>query len=149
MKLFLAIFLLLTISEYDIHTARQLFLSAGNQKQKANDQLQLAENKSQSENIFEGYKGVALMMMAKHSLNPFQKLKLFNKGKSIFENAISKDSMNIELRYLRLAVQSNTPGFLGYTYAIESDRKYLSQNMIRISDIELKNLVSDLLTETK
>jgi hypothetical protein len=149
MKLLVAIFLLLTISDSDIHTARQLFLAAGKQEQKANDLLQLAQNKSQSENIFEGYRGVAFMMLAKHSGNPFQKLKLFNKGKAIFENAISKDSMNIEMRYLRLAVQSNTPGFLGYTYAVETDKKYLSQNIVRISDTELKNLVSDLLTKTK
>ena len=69
-----------------------------------------------------GYKGSTLAMEAKYTLNPYKKLKYFNEGKSLLEKAINNDPQNIELRYLRLAIQSTIPTFLNYTKNIDSDK---------------------------
>src|SRR5690554_6700286 len=53
-----------------------------------------------------GYKGVATMMMANHLSNPFRKLSHFNEGKKMLEEAIRNEQDNLELRFLRLSVQS-------------------------------------------
>ena len=69
-----------------------------------------------------GYKGSTLAMEAKYTLNPYKKLKYFNEGKSLLEKSINNDPQNIELRYLRLAIQSTIPTFLNYSKNIDSDK---------------------------
>src|SRR5581483_7165199 len=69
-----------------------------------------------------GYKGGATMMMAQYVANPFAKLSYFKKGRRMLEEAIANSKNDIELRFLRLAVQTRSPSFLGYKSNIESDK---------------------------
>src|SRR5699024_1057293 len=59
-----------------------------------------------------GYKASVTMLLAEHTLNPFKKLKYFNKGKKMLQEAVEADRENIELRFLRFTAQSNAPSFL-------------------------------------
>jgi len=92
--------------------------------------------------LLQGYNGCATMMMAKYTLNPFSKWSYFQKGKKMLENAIGADSTNIELRFLRFAVQTNIPSFLGYHGFIESDKKILLESISFLNDPELKNMIT-------
>jgi hypothetical protein len=100
-----------------------------------------------------GYKGGATMMMAQHVPNPFTKLSYFKKGKDLLHYAIEEDQMNIELRYLRFAAQTNAPVLLAYRNKIEEDKTFLVKSVSLLGDQSLKKLIlgflrnSDLLTE--
>lgn len=74
------------------------------------------------------YKAVCNMMMAQYVYNPFTKYAWFNKGKKLLEQTIALDK-NVENIYLRLIVQLHIPSFLSYTTEIESDTKYILENL--------------------
>lgn len=83
--------------------------------------------------------------MANHVFNPVTKLRYFNNGKSILENAIAKAPANTELRYLRLTIQLNAPSFLGYNKMIEADKMFLQKNVTATEDADLKKMITDYL----
>lgn len=75
------------------------------------------------------YKGVCYTMLADYQFFPTSKLSYFNDGKALIEAAIKKSPNNVELRYLRLLVQLNCPGFLGYNDNINEDLNYFNANI--------------------
>ncbi len=66
----------------------------------------------------------------------------------MLEQALNSDSTNIELRYLRLTIQTNVPAFLGYNNNINSDKKYLLDSLMALGDIQLKNSIIEFLTNS-
>lgn len=103
----------------------------------------LSPNDNNTNALFEGYKASATMMMAKYCFNPFSKLSYFKKGKRMLEEAIQARPDNIELRFLRFAIQTEIPFFLGYNDAIESDKKIILKALPFITDEDLKNMIYD------
>ncbi len=68
-----------------------------------------------------GYQGISDAMLADHSFFVLTKYIHFKEGKEKIERAIEMEPHNAELRYLRMLIQLNTPGFLGYNDNIEED----------------------------
>jgi hypothetical protein len=75
--------------------------------------------------LLQGYKGGVLMGMARHHINPFKKMSFFNDGKKLIESAISIEPENLELRFLRLTIQTNLPEFLGYSESKKKDKAFV------------------------
>ncbi|MFA9213418.1 MAG: hypothetical protein ACEQSR_06175 [Candidatus Methylacidiphilales bacterium] len=88
-----------------------------------------------------GYLGATKMLLAKHYYNPFNKLQIFNEGKTDLENAIKKDKNNAELVFLRYSCAKNSPHFLNYYQNIESDKQFLEIAIISMTDNNLKNRI--------
>lgn len=88
------------------------------------EQADISENR-----LLLGYKGAVEMGMARHASNPFKKMGYFSKGKEHLDDAINRDTADIELRFLRLTIQVNLPSFLGYSGNIESDKTYVLKNL--------------------
>lgn len=100
---------------------------------------------SKNNPLWAGYKASVTMLLAEHTFNPFKKLKYFNKGKKMLQEAVEADRTNIELRFLRFTAQSNAPSFLGYDDHIQADKKFLLQKVPQLSDATLKKyLISSL-----
>jgi hypothetical protein len=59
---------------------------------------------------------------------PATKLHLFKEGKKRLEAAIQREPGNAEYRFLRLIVQENAPGFLGYKSNIETDGAFIRKS---------------------
>lgn len=123
-----------------IENIRKLFESAASNETSCDQLITILGqvNDQNSTNLFQGYKGVAFMIQAKYNLNPYTKYNKFVKGKRILERAISKDGENIELRYLRFAIQNNAPEILGYNNNMEDDKKVLISELHKVSDTTLK-----------
>lgn len=98
-----------------------------------------------NEPILAGYKASATMMMAKFAFNPFSKLSYFKKGKKMLETAIESRPENIELRFLRFAIQTNVPAFLGYDDQVEADKAFLLARAPGLTDVALKKIIVDYL----
>jgi len=80
-------------------------------------------------NLLLGYKGAVEMGVGRHHPNVFKKMGYFSDGKENLEKAIEKDPKNIELRFLRLTIQTNLPGFLGYGESKEIDKLFVLENL--------------------
>ena len=153
MKLLIVVisfFTLLTFEqELSISRVRSLYKVAAEQEEAAQKMLVLLEPyKAESPNLL-GYKAAAHMMMAKHTGNPFKKLSHFNKGKEMFSAAVKADDNSPELRFLRFAVQSEAPAFLGYQDNIEGDKALLLRKVPQLNDKELKEMIVNYLLNSK
>lgn len=97
----------------------------------------------------EGYYGAYLAIWANHVWNPMDKLSTFKKGKKELENAIKEDHNNVELRFLRLSIQSNVPGILNYDQNIKTDLAFIKDHKYEIKSNQLLKMVNELITKVE
>ncbi len=79
---------------------------------------------------FTGYLAAAEALKAKHSWNPYYKIKYINQAEDNLRQAIIQEPHNIEIRFIRFSIEHNVPGFLGYNKNLDDDR----QEMIKLID---------------
>lgn len=135
MKLAAILFFLL-ISELgfsqtiDINEIRQLYVNALEKKDASERLFFLTKDGSIKSNLLTySYHAIAYMLLAKHANNPTKKWQYFKKGKEMLESAISQNPENVEIRFLRYCVQSNSPFFLNYQNDLEYDKKLIIKNI--------------------
>ncbi len=88
-----------------------------------------------------GYKAAFQMFMAKHTGNPIKKMSYFKGGKKLLEEQIKFNPNNVELRFIRLCIQYHSPSFLGYRDDIQVDKNFMIDNLYKINDVEIKQLL--------
>jgi hypothetical protein len=96
-----------------------------------------------------GYLGSLQTIWANHVLSPLKKLNTFKEGKKNIEQAIKNEPNNVELRFIRLSIQKNTPTFLGYQSNIQEDKKFIMNNRNDIKSDILNQYIEQLLKELK
>ena len=143
-RLLIIILILFSIksSAFDIsiNSVRTLYQKAAENKESCKKLLLMLEPYDEKKNtLFAGYKGCATMLMAKYVFNPFSKLSNFYKGRNLLERSIVADKENVELRFLRFAVQTQVPSFLNYRNSVTQDKNFLINNYNGITDLQLKS----------
>jgi hypothetical protein len=120
-------FLLFTsIQTTDLENARSYYKKASSDKKQAELLEKLCKNK---ENItLKSYYGVSQCILASHHWSPYEKLRLLNKGLEILNNAIKLDNKNIEIRILRLSVETKIPSIVSFKSHIEEDKEWIKKN---------------------
>lgn len=83
------------------------------------------------------YQAVSEALLAQVVWNPFNKLAQVMKYDKQMETVISEDPDNVEIRFLRLAIEYNLPSFLGMSTHINDDTQVIIQNMSSISSMQL------------
>ncbi|WP_033566336.1 hypothetical protein [Sphingobacterium sp. SYP-B4668] len=96
-----------------------------------------------------GYHAAYHMFMASHTGNPFKKMGYFKHGKKLLEDVISKTPQNVELRFIRLCIQFYIPKYLNYHDKIEEDKAYVMNNLYKMQDEEVKDLIFNYLKGAK
>lgn len=76
-------------------------------------------------------------LKAKHTWNPYHKLKYLNNAEARFATAVAADPHNIEIRFMRFSVEHYVPGFLGFNKNLYTDREEM------ISGIKKKRYTAD------
>lgn len=141
---YLACFVLLLLSvqafSIDIISVREMYTRAVESKaitRKLLDELEKAPKTP----VITGYLGATTILQAKHAFNPFNKLSYFKSGRRILESAIARAPKEVELRFLRYAVQVNVPAILNYNSEKAQDRAFLERSLKenRISDPHLRS----------
>lgn len=110
---------------------------------------ELANINSSNKPVLIAYKGAVLTLQAKFAQKNSDKKEFFKQGVSLIESAVSAESSNIELRYIRLSVQENAPKFLGYHKNIEEDKKFILKHAGSISSAELEEIVKDFVMKSE
>ncbi|SEP44713.1 hypothetical protein [Mucilaginibacter sp. OK283] len=129
---------------------RSLYRYAVTDKDSSAKLLQLTTTvDSSAAPILSCYKGVAQVLQARFTGSPFSKFKKFNAGKLIMENAIVRDTLNVEMRLLRYNIQANAPAFLGYNGSLQKDGAFLRANRYKLDDTDLKLMVNKALAAPK
>ena len=87
------------------------------------------ESGKPTEDVLLGYYGATLIGMSRHHPNPFKKMGFLNDGTESLEEAVNNQPDNIELRFLRLTIQTYMPAFLGYDDDKEKDKQFVLDNL--------------------
>jgi hypothetical protein len=93
--------------------ARELFFRAGQIDPCISEELKELTQGKESPTL-QAYYGASLTMMADCLKGPVKKMKSFNEGKEILDQAIQQDPDAAEIRFLRFMVQDGAPAFLNY-----------------------------------
>lgn len=83
-------------------------------------QLEIVSQSSITEK--DAFEGALTMKKAGLVKGPGKKLNLFKAGHKKLEGALNKDTDNAEYRFLRLMIQENAPGILGYKDDLDKDK---------------------------
>lgn len=88
------------------------------------------------------FKGALYMQMAPLLSDPKSKLEAFKKGKILLEKEIGDQPNNIEYRFLRFAVQEQSPVFLRYKNEIKEDKNLIITHFSKLDYSIQKQIVN-------
>ncbi len=83
------------------------------------------------------YQAVSEALLAQVVWNPFNKLKQVVKYDKQIEAAVEEDPQNIEIRFLRLAIEYNLPSFLGMSTHMEEDVAMIVSDLSSVSEMKV------------
>jgi len=99
--------------------------------------------------VLVAYKGASIALLAKQAKSIKDKKEGFKEGVSLIELAIEKSPNNIEVRFVRLSIQENTPKLLKYKGNLEEDKQFLLAQFKNIKFSHLKNHIKDYISQSK
>ena len=94
------------------------------------------------------YKGAAIALAARYLKGAKQKSETFKSGVELVEFAIDKKPLDLEVRFVRLSIQQNSPKFLGYNKEIEGDKNYILTNYNTIRSKKFKKYLGSYIFES-
>ena len=109
----------------------------------------LEEVSVNDEKVLVGYKGALRAITAKYAKEVKTKKEQFKEGVSLIEYALSEEPENIELRFIRLTIQQNSPKFLKYKKSIDDDKSFIFSNLKGISNAHLKKSIEEYILYSK
>ncbi len=71
------------------------------------------------------YEAACKALKAKYASNPYRKLYWIRESEKSFATAVAMNPDNLEIRYLRYAVELNTPAITGCNTHVQEDRQFL------------------------
>lgn len=89
------------------------------------------------------YQGALEAIMTKTTWNVFKKMSYLNKCEESFQKAIQLSPYDLEIRYMRLAVQFEIPGYLGFSDDMETDKKFILKHVNNLSSENIPESLKD------
>lgn len=83
------------------------------------------------------YQAVSEALLAQVVWNPFSKLKQVVKYDKLMAAAVEEDPENIEIRFLRLAIEYNLPSFLGMSTHLQEDADEIANDLSGVSQMQV------------
>ena len=103
-----------------MNEVRQLYIRAIGSSEATTELMQRLQ--SSSTPLKQAYYGASLTLKAKHSWNPYSKLKYLKEGVTCLNEAIAKDPISAEARFLRYSMEFYVPEFLIEVKHMDEDR---------------------------
>ncbi|WP_316824403.1 hypothetical protein [Pedobacter miscanthi] len=103
--------------------------------------------------LITAYTGTLEALKAKHSWNPYNKIKYVSRSLRTMQKAIDMDRENMEIRFMRFSIEFYTPSFLGFSTDLATDKKeiikhYQNENF-GLADNELVKNVAKFMIDSK
>lgn len=83
--------------------------------------------------LVNGFIGAVYAIKAKHSWNPYLKLKYLRDSEKIFKKAVAEDPHNMEIRFMRFSIEHYAPSILGFNKELGADSEEI------ITQLDKKN----------
>jgi len=142
--------LCISIQSLDLNTIRIGYKEAAQDSTKLEAyNKQLTTITKSSKTVLVGYKGAGIALKGRYSKKIKEKKQFFVEGISLVEYAIEKSPNNIELRFIRLGIQENTPKLLKYKGNIEEDKGYVLSNFKAVTSARLKKNIKEYILQSK
>ncbi len=133
--LFFSLMTILMMTDYPnygqkitLEEVRKKYTQSVEDEKIASELLKELEENHGGEPILIGYRGATLAVMGKHAFRPDKKMSYLKSSQEVLSQAINMQPGNIELRFLRFAIQSNVPSFLGYNKNLPEDKISIINN---------------------
>ena len=150
LKLALIASFLIIIQSLDLNTVRDAYKIAAQDKTKTEAfNASLAKVTKNDKVELVAYKGAAIALVAKHAKTLKAKKEGFIEGVTLVEYAITKSPNNIEVRFIRLGIQENTPKLLKYKGNIDEDKHFIIKQFNSIKSSALKKHIKDYILQSK
>lgn len=140
MKLFVTLFVCLAAAQavsQNLVEVRKNFHQAVLDPDQSKEFHESLKDVSLNTPTLKAYKATSEAMLARAVWNPFTKLSQVMKYADLMDMAIQEDANNIEIRFLRLAIEYNLPRFLGMSRHLEEDRDVIVDNVSSIETMDL------------
>lgn len=85
------------------------------------------KERNSTDPLIRAYIGTLEALKAKHSWNPYNKVRFVTLSSKTMKEAVSKAPDNMEIRFMRFSIQHYTPAFLGFSKDLDEDRKVIYQ----------------------
>jgi hypothetical protein len=150
MKWFIFIFSLLLVTNLDVAEVRDLYRKAVESEAEATAlYAKLQDVNENDDKVLVGYKGALTAITAKYEKEVKTKKERFKTGVSLIEYAVSQEPDNVELRFIRLSIQQNSPKFLKYKKNISEDKALIFDNLENLENAKLKAHIEDYILYSK
>ena len=93
--------------------------------------------------VLVGYKGALMAITARYAKEVKSKKEQFKEGVTLIEYALEAEPDNVELRFIRLTIQQNSPKFLKYKKNIDEDKSFIFDQFKDIGIKDLKACIED------
>jgi hypothetical protein len=88
-------------------------------------------------NLKEGYSAALQAVLSKYLFNPFEKYRKCKTGCAKLDQAVASSPASLEIRFLRLMIESNLPAFLRMSVHIDEDRRIIHALIKNSTDTDL------------
>jgi hypothetical protein len=92
-------------------------------------------------------------LKAKHSWNPYNKLKFVSRSQKLIAKAVTAKPEDLEIRFMRFSLQHYTPEFLGFSKNLKEDREVIfslyEQRKFGRSDQELVRNIAKFMIDSQ
>lgn len=149
----LILFFIITSSAFAGNPAstelRKQFIDACQKEKSAETFYTNLSNSESKDPLYQGYKGAIQVILAKYSYNPFCKYKNCKQGLSTINLAITAAPESLELRFLRLSIESNLPQFLNMAIHVHEDKSKIFALLPKSQDADLNKIIVNMLLAKK
>lgn len=129
-----------------LHNVRTLYGKATTEESDCEKLLRvLPPYEDTNDETLKAYRACATMLNAQYVWSPFTKMSYFKNGRNHLQKSVEADPDNVEIRYLRFTIQTESPAFLGYNEEISEDKNMLISSLNSLNDKELKKMIFDYL----
>jgi hypothetical protein len=117
-----------TTSAFLKEIREHLFYSDFDQKKSVALYDRIVQHPSKSPVIL-AYKGAAEALLAQYGWNPVTRMNHLKQAAESMNTAVSRDTKNLEVRFLRFYFENSVPAYLGFGKHLEEDKKILLGNI--------------------
>jgi len=140
----------LSTQSIDLNSVRNDYKEAAQDKTRVNSfNAQLASVSKKDNSILVAYKGAGIALKGRYAKKIKDKKQFFIEGITLVEYALKKSPKNIELRFIRLGIQENTPKLLKYKGKIVEDKKFILSHYKMIKSSNLKKHIKAYVLQSK
>jgi hypothetical protein len=120
---------ILNFANTPLDEIRLSFQTASQNKDNALSFQTLVRQHSNEKNpLYLAYLGASEAILAQFGQSVSEKLSVFKSGIAKIEDAVLKNPKSCEIRLIRLVIQKQSPAFLKYSAAQETDKQFILKN---------------------